>query len=148
MAVNRGRPESLQSREAGAHAEPEEILSACGPDTIKTVLKGNVVPFRKRYERLGERRGERRAEQRGEQRGIKLGLREALDKMRTILVGKARERFGDEAAQCVSSLLESVTSFDTLLDVAEAFGREKTREDLLTALSNLGLKAPTGPTSP
>ncbi|MDE0103902.1 MAG: hypothetical protein OXN89_16135 [Bryobacterales bacterium] len=102
------------------------------------------MPFRKRYERLGERRGE----QRGEQRGIKLGLREALDKMRTILVGKARERFGDEAAQCVSSLLESVTPFDTLLDVAEAFGREKTREDLLTAHSNLGLKAPTGPTSP
>jgi len=148
VAVNRGRPESLQFREAGADPGPEEILSACGLDTIETVLIGNVVPFRKRYERRGERRGERRAEQRGEQRGIKLGLREALDKMRTILVGKARGRFGDEAAERVSSLLEPVTSFDTLSEVGQAFGRERTCEDFFTALSNLGLEVPTGPTSP
>jgi hypothetical protein len=67
-------------------------------------------------ERIGIRKGIEQEMQQGIQQGIQLGLQHE----RFLLMRLTRKRFGDEIASRSAPLLDQVTSYQALEDLAEA----------------------------
>ena len=67
-----------------------------------------------------ERIGIRKGIEQGMQQGIQQGIQQGLQHERLLLVRQARKRFGDEIASRSAPLLDQVTSYQALEDLAEA----------------------------